>query len=333
MASASVVLLFALGFLGGSTAQQKVYTATLTALEMAATEESSGVTGEVTVFQDAGKSVSYIGSATGLEANLVCDGPDLAPNGCGVHVHKGNNCTSLADQGGHLFEGTPDPWMSKVYPSSTAFVSATRAFSGTVYRTASTQLSMGSVAGKAFIVHNMAGKRVACGVLAEVTTGIESAVLEAFDGSGVTGTVTTYVSGDNVFAAGSAMGLGASVDCAGGTGNKCGAHVHSGTSCADATGQGGHYHDAAFTDVWSALGYPTTDAAGKGWFAIKAAAGVTSVKGKAFVVHNSEADRVACGVIGGGAKVAPAAIVSTAHSSVALMAQLALMAATFCMIA
>ena len=80
-----------------------------------------------------------------------------------------------------------------------------------------------------------------------VTHSVYTASLSQLYSSGVTGEVTIFVIGKNMLGVGSANALEPNLvaNSIGGGNckakNGCGVHVHSGTSCADAPHQGGHY--------------------------------------------------------------------------------------------
>merc|ERR1711879_1047513 len=103
---------------------------------------------------------------------------------------------------------------------------------------------------------------------------------------------------------GSATGLEVSLQStlAGGTDcsatNGCGVHVHSGTACTDTDTQGGHYYTEGIADPWASIGYHSTDATGKAYFAFSVK-GVPDISFKPFIVHNNAGGRVACGLFPG----------------------------------
>ena len=125
---------------------------------------TSGVTGDVIIFVEKGQSMFGAGAASGLEANLNDKTNCTAKNGCGVHVHKGKGCASAQEQGGHYFKGSTDPWAAIRYQKSSAAGNANFDF---IVNDAGTDIE-----GRAFVVHNNAGGRVACGVLKKHTTKI-----------------------------------------------------------------------------------------------------------------------------------------------------------------
>ena len=125
---------------------------------------TSGVTGDVIIFVEKGQSMFGAGAASGLEANLNDKTNCTAKNGCGVHVHKGKGCASAQEQGGHYFKGSTDPWAAIRYQKSSAAGKANFDF---IVNDAGTDIE-----GRAFVVHNNAGGRVACGVLKKHTTKI-----------------------------------------------------------------------------------------------------------------------------------------------------------------
>lgn len=80
-------------------------------------------------------------------------------NACGVHIHAGTDC---ANAGGHLWNeallGPQDPWQPVRY------VTAAGAAEGADVQVI-TGLTMADVVGHTFVVHDVTGARVACGVI------------------------------------------------------------------------------------------------------------------------------------------------------------------------
>jgi hypothetical protein len=260
------------------------------------------VSGDVHIFTDASE-MAIIGDLTGLEPNVNAATDCTAKNGCGVHVHSGTACTDSTTQGGHFFpkggSWVTDPWASVIYKSTNA--TGHSAFS-------LPQLSTGAydIGGKAFVVHNKHGSRVACGVLVEVTDGVVSTVTSSLKPGGPLARVTMYTSGSEVIFAGSASGLepdltdGANCTAT----NGCGIHVHRGTACTDSASQKGHYYDssALSVDPWLLVKYAPSSTAGAAAFIFRTDVGYASagVDGRAFVVHNNAGARTACGLLGRG---------------------------------
>lgn len=142
---------------GGRVACGIVYEVTTGVTEASLTNLSSaGVSGSVTLVVN-GSMITGAGSASGLEASLSETTNCTAKNGCGVHVHSGSGCEDNTTQGGHYYSGT-DPWATIRYPITNASGAASFVF-------AVTSPSATTVQGKAFIVHDNAGDRVACGIL------------------------------------------------------------------------------------------------------------------------------------------------------------------------
>ena len=75
---------------------------------------------------------------------------------------------------------------------------------------------------------------------------------------------------------------------------QCGVHIHTGTSCSDASTVGGHFYATA-TDPWSAVtpytsGTPST-------ITVDANLTINQVVGRAIVAHGASGTRLACGLI------------------------------------
>ena len=101
-----------------------------------------------------GVTQTFAYSLTGVDP-ACSSGPGSAANSCGVHIHSGRTCT--ANAGGHYFTGTVtvDPWTSVAYTSASDGTA-----SGIAHVT--TGGTGADIEGRALIIHNFAGARVAC---------------------------------------------------------------------------------------------------------------------------------------------------------------------------
>ena len=92
----------------------------------------------------------------GASRHASCADASVA-NSCGIHIHEGTSCT--ADAGLHYYAGlvTVDPWATITYTATGSTTSGTLAVS-----TGATQTQ---VTGRAMIIHDRAGARVACALL------------------------------------------------------------------------------------------------------------------------------------------------------------------------
>ena len=118
----------------------------------------------VTMFTQ-GQRVVFAGSASGLEPDLIDGTNCTAKNGCGVHVHKGKSCADAASQEGHYYDSAAiavDPWLQIKYAPSSPSGNAAFIFRTEVGYAASGGADVDSWA---FVVHNSAGVRTACGLL------------------------------------------------------------------------------------------------------------------------------------------------------------------------
>ena len=118
-------------------------------------------------------------------------------------------------------------------------------------------------------------------------------------GSGVTGIAVVYSSEASIVGyAGFATGLKASLtasDCT--STNGCGAHIHNGLSCEDASEQGGHYFvEPVADDPWVDERY-STNAGGLGSFGGIIDIGTNDIHGRAFLIHDASGARVGCGLL------------------------------------
>jgi len=226
------------------------------------------------------------GLITGLNASVAG----------GWHVHSGFSCDDPSLVGGHYFAaGEVDPWISTRYTSNSRGVAtldhAVDGFSLT---------GVLPVLGRALVVHNSFGARVACGVIEPVNG--RAVVLGRYPGTsgqGYEGVVIASASSGSVPTLsfrGSLSGLPAE--------SSGGWHIHSGYTCEEAAGVGGHYLVNGL-DPWLSVRY-TTDARG---VATLTPINTPPVVGcsiersfpvdlRAMVVHSPSSARVMCGLLG-----------------------------------
>ncbi|KAL1510336.1 hypothetical protein AB1Y20_006652 [Prymnesium parvum] len=259
------------------------------------------VGGTVGPMTTSGTSQTFAYSLTGVDP-ACSSGAGPAANSCGVHIHSGMTCTS--DAGGHYYTGsvTSDPWTSVSYTSTGA---GTASASVTV----DTGAESGQIAGRAFVVHGYDGGRIACAILGEQqeVTLTASGLMPyyTYEGDlsvgGTVGPMTT--SGTSQTFAYSLTGVDPA--CSSGAGpaaNSCGVHIHSGMSCT--SDAGGHYYTGSVTsDPWTSVSYTSTGA-GTASASVTVDTGASSLSliGRAFVVHGYDGGRIACALLGTGAR-------------------------------
>lgn len=92
------------------------------------------------------------------------EAPEGVANACGIHIHEGKTCDDADRVGGHFFDSSieSDPWASKVY--STRLHSAAGLFP--------TKIGSDDIGGRALVVHDQTGARVACGLIPETTLAV-----------------------------------------------------------------------------------------------------------------------------------------------------------------
>ena len=99
-------------------------------------------------------------SAVLVNADPRCSEYSAAPNGCGIHIHSGYDCADADTIGGHLYAGELDPWSHVTYqvhgPGSP----------GTGSDMVPVGMSAEELIGRAFVVHDFDGARIACGYVA-----------------------------------------------------------------------------------------------------------------------------------------------------------------------
>lgn len=96
--------------------------------------------------------------------------------------------------------------------------------------------------------------------------------------------------------------IGVDPSCTGpqtGAGNVCGMHIHSGTTCSEATG--GHYFASGMDDPWVPVTYTDPSGAANNVevsdTVLITGFSLAGLQGKVFVVHDSTGARVACSVL------------------------------------
>merc|ERR1712085_170741 len=114
-----------------------------------------------------------------------CKAPPVdVPNACGIHVHSGKTCEEHDQVGGHYFSGTSDPWLPVTY-TATDYGAWDNA-----------KIGIGldqDIGGRAVVVHDSTGARIACAVLplAASTTTTATATSEPTTGTTKPTTTTT----------------------------------------------------------------------------------------------------------------------------------------------
>jgi hypothetical protein len=106
--------------------------------------------------------IAYYGTVRSIMTANLQPNDDICtavPNACGAHIHAGYSCNSTILQMGHLYDNitTPvDPWATERYETDTNGVAR---YNGVVDQ------GTNNVEGRAFVVHNETGGRIACGIL------------------------------------------------------------------------------------------------------------------------------------------------------------------------
>jgi len=115
---------------------------------------------EVTVTDVTGGNIGITGTLTGLMANMASPVSSV-PNSDGYHIHTDSSCENGAAAGTHYYPGrTIDPWASVTWASGDSGVAT---FSVTM--SDFSLRGVNPVAGRAFVIHDMTGARVACGLI------------------------------------------------------------------------------------------------------------------------------------------------------------------------
>lgn len=266
------------------------------------------VSGRVTMSSDGTVQTFYFdldGLDTGCTEEFV--GSGLTGNACGIHIHSGFTCDDASLVGGHYFvPPASDPW-SDALPGYVAYYSTKDGSAEGVFEV-DTGATSQDILGRAFVVHDATGARVACGLMVEAADPLCVGKLQTYPGyeglfPDAKGKITMVtVDGTTQYVEYKLNGL--DTGCAGGynaeAANSCGLHIHSGSTCQDAALVGGHYFAPDFVDPWTekSLSY-VASTRGRAKGSLSAVTGGTSldVIGRAFVVHGYDGGRIACGLI------------------------------------
>jgi len=252
------------------------------------------VTGKVGASYDVNSDFAEVWfNLAGLEAESCKTAPEGVANACGIHIHEGGTCSDAAQVGGHYYEGDTDPWLAVTY-SSKKYGKAKGEIGS---------ISIGNsldISGRAMVVHDSTGARVACALLPEEHSPPRTmlGLYPGYDGTlNVTGYVGASYIGVSARVSFSLDGLEAEKceTTPAGVANACGIHIHKGETCSDAAQVGGHYFEGD-TDPWESVTYSGTN-----WTSINGEIDSINIgsgldiSGRALVVHDSTGARVACG--------------------------------------
>jgi len=260
------------------------------------------VTGSVLIGQ-AGMDTVLWYKFSGLDS--ACTGTGNGKNNsCGIHIHAGMTC---AEAGAHFYNASEDPWATVIYTASSG------QGKNVVVKTGKTQMDN---KGRAFVVHDVDGVRVACAILEEdkAKSGTSPLYVESFSKyPGYMGTMVVKGSAELTETVGyesvaqflTFSLMGADKDCSANAvltqNNSCGIHVHIG-NCSVAADVAGHYYNlvTGTTDPWKDIIYTaaSTGAVGSS-ITVQIPTNQTNVnmKDRSVVVHDKMGARIACGNI------------------------------------
>merc|ERR1712226_522575 len=114
------------------------------------------VTGEVDAYLAKSGNAFLTYSLNGLE-DACKTTPEGVANACGIHIHEGKTCDNADDVGGHYYATDSDPWGVLGYNSK---------YGGRAYGSVKAAIGQGEdIAGRAIVVHDSTGGRVACALV------------------------------------------------------------------------------------------------------------------------------------------------------------------------
>mmetsp|Transcript_41905 Transcript_41905/g.96135 ORF Transcript_41905/g.96135 Transcript_41905/m.96135 type:complete len:343 (+) Transcript_41905:68-1096(+) len=249
---------------------------------------------------------------TGVDT--ACTAPTNDANSCGVHIHEGMTCETASDIGGHYWSSTfvaDDPWATVVYATATG--ESTTMGAGI---TVGTGVSNSDNLGRAFVVHDSSGARVACATLASpAADSLLAAGFVPYAGYAgdyeVDGTVLIMTEGDTQTMYYSLSGVDTGCNSTPpNVANACGVHIHVGTNCSVAAGGHNWNTDTVTEDPWLSVTYDASAGTGLG-FAQSVLTGLSAsaVDAAVFVVHDSSGARIGC------AEIEPLSTVTTVSTT------------------
>lgn len=245
--------------------------------------------------------VAMTGSLSGVDDK--CDGSQTGEgNECGIHIHAGTKCS---DAGGHFYDTevlSEDPWTPITYHATAKAAQVDN-------KLVTMNKKLGESDGRAFVVHDSTGARVACALLRPVqfSGGRPFAVKGVppypdYNGSlkveqGVVAIQQTGFGADQVLGFG---GKGGDPVCTDDfvpkENNGCGVHIHRGLHCFDAKG---HLFAESVKDPWLKVRYVVTPAGLVSGVTPVVATDVTlnTDSKRTVVVHDATGKRIACSEI------------------------------------
>jgi hypothetical protein len=135
------------------------------------------VTGEVNAYLSETGNAYLTYTLAGLEDECKTT-PEGVGNACGIHIHEGKTCDDADAVGGHYYATDSDPWGVLGYNTK---------WGGRARGSVKATIGKGEdIAGRAIVVHDSTGGRVACALAPsklEVQRTASSVTLATFDGA------------------------------------------------------------------------------------------------------------------------------------------------------
>lgn len=234
-------------------------------------------------------------SLTGLDT--ACENACTATNCCGVHIHVGTDCSDASTIGGHFWDSsdyTTDPWATVMYNSSSSG-------SNNMSVAVATGLDASEVLGRAMVIHDSTGARIACGIiqLANVPSFV---AYPGYTGNLATAGVMSVQATGTTQSLSWVLTAGLDTQCTGTctATNCCGVHIHTGMDCSDSSTIGGHFYDstALTTDPWLTVTYDaSTMPSVMKDVAVETGKTASEIEGRTMVIHDYSGARIACGTV------------------------------------
>lgn len=245
--------------------------------------------------EDASGTQTLSWSLTGLDP--ACANTCTVPNCCGAHIHVGTDCSDASTIGGHYWDSsdyTTDPWQTVMYNSSSLGSNAASV-------AVATGLGASDVLGRAMVIHDSTGARIACGII-QLANVPSFAAYPGYTGNLATAGVMSVQATGTTQTLSWVLTAGLDTQCTGTctAPNCCGVHIHTGMDCSDSSTIGGHFYDstALTTDPWLTITYDaSTMPSVMKDVAVQSGKTASEIEGRTMVLHDSTGARIACGQI------------------------------------
>lgn len=205
----------------------------------------------------------------------------------GMHIHTGTTCLVADWVGGHYYSVGTDPWDNITWMSNSSGEASGYIIVNSGYNSVSDNL------GHAFVIHESSGTRAASGLIGDIREYLVMNIGPYPDYSGsydsIAGSIVVTEDGSSIRVTYALTGLE--------TNTTGGLHIHEGTTCVAADLVGGHYYDL-MPDPWTIEWESNSAGNATNSSVISSGYSIDDNFGHAFIIHQNDGIRAACGLIG-----------------------------------